>query len=122
MREKVAAAKTIHSAPCTGAGICAAQAGRSVQFHSAVAVACVARGYERAFIDLTVVRLRPLLPAEIERYLDADEPWDCAGSLRSEALGATLCEAIESQDPSGLIGLPLIALASVLRECGYRLP
>jgi septum formation protein len=98
------------------------QSGRAVEFHSAVAVVRMADRFERQFTDLSTVCLRPLGEAEIERYLDADQPWDCAGSLRSEALGAALCERIDSQDPTGLVGLPLIRLASVLRECGYPLP
>lgn len=99
-----------------------AQSGRDVQFLSAVAVVCAARGYEQQYTDLTRVALRPLGDDEIERYLEADQPWDCAGSLRSEALGVALCAAIDSQDPTGLVGLPLIRLAATLRECGYPLP
>ncbi len=60
--------------------------------------------------------------AEIEAYLAADQPYDCAGSLRSEALGISLCERIETQDPTALIGLPLIRLAASLRSCGFALP
>jgi septum formation protein len=98
------------------------QSGRPVVFYSAVAVVCQQRGYCRQFMDLTTVTLRALGDCEIEAYLDADQPYDCAGSLRSERLGISLCERIDSTDPTGLIGLPLIRLAATLRDCGYALP
>ncbi|MBS0388899.1 MAG: septum formation protein Maf [Proteobacteria bacterium] len=99
-----------------------AQSGRSVQFHSAVAVVHAARGRRDGFIDLTTVQLRTLTDAEIDAYVAADQPFDCAGSLRSEGLGISLCERIDSQDPTGLVGLPLIRLAAALRALGYALP
>ncbi len=99
-----------------------AQSGRSVQFHSAVAVVHAERAFRDRFIDQTTVVFRTLRDAEIDAYIAADQPFDCAGSLRSEALGLALCERIESQDPTGLIGLPLIRLAVSLRSCGYALP
>jgi septum formation protein len=99
-----------------------AQSGRSVQFHSAVALVHAGRGFSDCYTDQTTVVFRTLLAAEIDAYLAADQPFDCAGSLRSEALGLCLCERIESQDPTGLIGLPLIRLAASLRSCGYALP
>ena len=98
------------------------QSGRSVEFYSAVAVLCLQRGYCEQFLDLTTVHLRALTEAEIESYIRADEPFDCAGALRSESLGVSLCERIESNDPTGLIGLPLIRLSATLRACGYALP
>ena len=99
-----------------------AQSGRSVQFHSAVALVHAERAFSDGFTDLTTVVFRTLGDAEIDAYIAADQPFDCAGSLRSEALGLALCERIESQDPTGLIGLPLIRLAVSLRSCGYALP
>ncbi len=99
-----------------------AQSGRAVQFFSAVALIHAQRGYTHRFIDLTTVVFRTLSEAEIEAYLAADRPFDCAGSLRSEALGVSLCERIESHDPTALIGLPLISLAAGLRSCGFALP
>jgi septum formation protein len=99
-----------------------AQSGRSVQFHSAVAVVHAERAFSDCFTDQTTVVFRTLRAAEIDAYIAADQPFDCAGSLRSEALGPSLCERIESQDPTGLIGLPLIRLAVSLRSCGYALP
>jgi septum formation protein len=100
----------------------ARQSGKAVQFHSAVAVLCRARGFVDEFIDLTVVQLRTLSAQEIAAYVEADRPYDCAGSLRSESLGVALCERILSEDPTGLVGLPLVRLAASLRSCGYPLP
>ena len=99
-----------------------AQSGHAVQFYSAVALVHAARGYSAGFVDVTTVKFRDLSDTEIDAYLAADHPFDCAGSLRSEALGVTLCERIESEDPSALLGLPLIRLAAILRACGYALP
>ena len=98
------------------------QSGRKVLFYSAVAVVHAERGHVDRFVDLTTVVFRELGAAEIEAYLAADQPYDCAGSLRSEALGPSLCERIETHDPTALVGLPLIRLASSLRSCGYALP
>jgi septum formation protein len=94
--------------------------GREVVFHTAVCVA--AAGRELEFADRTVVRFRTLADAEIARYLEREQPFDCAGSFKSEGLGAALFEAIHNQDPTALIGLPLIALARALREVGFTLP
>ncbi|HEY4556526.1 MAG TPA: Maf family protein, partial [Lysobacter sp.] len=60
--------------------------------------------------------------AEIERYIAAERPFDCAGSFKSEGLGITLFDAIESTDPTALVGLPLIATARMLRDAGFALP
>jgi septum formation protein len=99
-----------------------AQSGRAVEFYSAVAIVHAAAGFADHFVDRTTVVFRALSAAEIEAYLAADAPYDCAGSLRSEALGLSLCERIETLDPTGLIGLPLIRLGASLRSCGYALP
>ena len=72
--------------------------------------------------DVTTVRFRTLASAEIERYVDAEQPFDCAGSFKSEGLGIALFDAIESSDPTALVGLPLIAVAKMLREAGFDLP
>ena len=69
-----------------------------------------------------MVQFRPLASAEIERYLHAEQPYDCAGSFKSEGLGISLFESIESRDPTALVGLPLIALAKALRQAGFVLP
>jgi len=94
--------------------------GRPVAFRTAV---CLMRGGASfdAF-DTTLVHFRHLDDAEIERYVDAEQPFDCAGSFKSEGLGIALFDAIETQDPTALIGLPLIATARLLREAGYPLP
>lgn len=97
-------------------------AGRSVVFHSAVCVVDGTTGNQQAFVDVTRVVFRALVRADIERYLHAEEPYDCAGSFKCEGLGISLFERIESQDPTGLVGLPLIALSQALRGCGFALP
>ena len=98
-----------------------AMSGRAVQFRTAV---CVQHADQapRFAIDTTTVRFRALSFAEIERYVDAEQPLDCAGSFKSEGLGITLFDAIETTDPTALIGLPLIATARLLREAGFVLP
>ena len=98
-----------------------AMSGRAIAFRTAVAVA-QADGRVFAALDTTTVRFRRLSPDEIARYVDAEQPFDCAGSFKSESLGITLFTAIESQDPTALIGLPLIATARLLREAGFTLP
>lgn len=95
--------------------------GRTVHFHTAVCV--LQQQHVRLASDITQVRFRELTPSEIERYLDAEpEAIHCAGSFMSEALGISLCETISSDDPSALIGLPLIATGRLLREAGYAIP
>ncbi|WP_295640725.1 Maf family nucleotide pyrophosphatase [uncultured Methylibium sp.] len=92
--------------------------GRTVIFHTALAVLRPEAGFERVLRVPVTVRFRPLDNAEIETYLRAEQPYDCAGSARSEGLGIVLLDAIESGDPTALIGLPLIATARLLREAG----
>lgn len=98
-----------------------ASSGREVAFHTAVALA---KGVSALapHLDTTRVRFRTLSTAEIARYVDAERPFDCAGSFKCEALGIALFEAIETQDPTALVGLPLIATARLLREAGFALP
>jgi septum formation protein len=95
--------------------------GQTVVFHTAVAVTCLATGFEQ--VDLADVRVvfRDYDDAEIEAYLRAEQPYDCAGSARSEGLGIAMLEAIESDDPSALVGLPLIRTARMLRAAGVRI-
>jgi septum formation protein len=90
--------------------------GRAVVFHTAVAVARPA-GLAEALVPV-MVRFRTLGAADIERYLRAETPYDCAGSARSEGLGVALLEAIESDDPTALVGLPLIRTCALLRAAG----
>jgi len=99
-----------------------AASGQRMQFHTSVSVYRHADRQTIRFSDLTVVQFRTLSNAEIERYLHAEQPYDCAGSFKAEGLGICLFEAIESSDPTALIGLPLIALAQALRQVGYTLP
>ncbi len=92
--------------------------GRRVVFHTAVAVVRRDRGFERALLAPVSVVFRHLASDEVERYLQIDTPYDCAGSAKSEALGVALLESIDSDDPTSLIGLPLIRTCALLREAG----
>lgn len=95
--------------------------GQSVLFITAVCVWL--HGQTQQHVSTTQVQFRPLSSAEIDRYLQQEpEAIHCAGSFMSEALGISLCSAIHSDDPSALIGLPLIATANMLRQNGYPLP
>ena len=96
-------------------------AGQCVRFHTAL---CLAHPDGRSFsaTDVTTVQFRMLDAAAIARYVDAEQPYDCAGSFKSEGLGICLFEAIENRDPTALIGLPLIATANLLRQAGFTLP
>jgi septum formation protein len=96
--------------------------GRIVQFHTALCLLDTCDGSIRTHVDVTVVHFRPLDQSEIQRYIQREQPLDFAGSFKGEGLGISLFERIDSQDPSALIGLPLIALARLLRECGVALP
>lgn len=94
-----------------------AMSGRTVVFQTAVAV--VRQGlFEEASLAPVTVRFRSLSPDEIERYLRLEQPYDCAGSAKSETLGIALLEAIESDDPTALVGLPLIRTCALLRAAG----
>ena len=97
-----------------------AMSGRSVHFHTAVCLA--GPGAAHSASDLTQVHFRDLSADEIERYLHAESPLDCAGSFKCEGLGISLFEAIDSRDPTALVGLPLIATARLLRQAGFRVP
>ncbi|MGS1079732.1 Maf family protein [Pseudoxanthomonas beigongshangi] len=97
-----------------------AMSGRAIRFHTALCLLGDEVRHEAS--DVTTVRFRALSAEEIERYVDTEQPFDCAGSFKSEGLGITLFEAIDSQDPTALIGLPLIALSRLLREAGFHLP
>ena len=96
--------------------------GRTVVFHTALAVVCRASGFEQQDLAPVEVRFRDLADDEIERYLRAEQPYDCAGSAKSEGLGIALLQAIVSDDPTALIGLPLIRTARLLRAAGLVLP
>jgi septum formation protein len=117
---------TILGKPGDAANACAqlaAASGRVVTFHTALCVIDT-RGREQrtyAAIDSTRVHFRELGDDEIRRYVERERPFDCAGSFKAEGLGIALFERIESQDPTALIGLPLIALCRLLRETGVEI-
>jgi septum formation protein len=92
--------------------------GRTAIFQTALAVLRPATGFERALLAPVRVRFRHLGEAEIERYLQLEQPYDCAGSAKCETLGIALLDAIDSDDPTALVGLPLIRTAQLLREAG----
>ncbi|MBI5259501.1 MAG: septum formation protein Maf [Burkholderiales bacterium] len=95
-----------------------AMRGRSVVFQTAVAVVRRSTGFEGVLLAPVRVRFRPLDDAEIEHYLRTEQPYDCAGSAKCETLGIALLEAIESDDPTALVGLPLIRTCTLLRMAG----
>ena len=95
-----------------------AMSGCSVVFHTAVAVVRAATGHAGSALVPVTVRFRTLNDTEIERYLHAEQPYDCAGSAKSESLGIALLDSIESSDPTALVGLPLIKTCQLLREAG----
>jgi septum formation protein len=95
--------------------------GRTVVFHTALTVMCLDSGFAQHALAPVRVRFRTLADAEIEAYLHAEQPYDCAGSAKSEGLGIALLEAIDSDDPTALVGLPLIRTCRLLRAAGLRL-
>jgi septum formation protein len=96
--------------------------GQTVVFQTAVAVVCIAASFEQVDLAPVEVKFRELSDDEIERYLRAEQPYDCAGSAKSEGLGIALLDAIHSDDPTALIGLPLIRTCRMLRAAGLVLP
>lgn len=95
--------------------------GRTVIFQTAVAVVCIDTGFEQVELAPVRVHFRDLTDAEIDSYLRAETPYDCAGSAKSEGLGIALLDTIESDDPTALVGLPLIRTARLLRAAGLSL-
>ena len=95
--------------------------GQTVVFQTAVAVVCHATGFEQMEVAAVLVRFRDLSDAEIEAYLQAEQPYDCAGSAKSEGLGIALLDAIDNDDPTALIGLPLIRTCRMLKSAGIPL-
>lgn len=100
----------------------AASSGREVHFHTALCLHDTRSGRDLVHADHTRVYFRSLGTDEITRYIEREQPLDCAGSFKCEGLGISLFERIDNEDPSALIGLPLIALARLLREAGIPLP
>jgi septum formation protein len=96
-----------------------ALSGRTIVFHTGIALVDAASGRSGSRMVDVRSTFRSLTDDAIERYLRAETPYDCAGAVKSEALGIALFESIESADPTALIGLPLIALVDLLREAGF---
>ncbi len=98
-----------------------AMRGQTVIFQTALAVVCAETGFEQADLAAVKVVFRDLSDDEIEHYLRAEQPYDCAGSAKSEGLGIALLERIDNDDPTALVGLPLIRTCRLLRAAGVKL-
>lgn len=96
--------------------------GQTVQFLTAISVLCEESAFHYERTVLTDICFRQLSPDEISRYVKQDLPLDCAGSFKSEAAGISLLSAMRSDDPTAIIGLPLIAVSEALRRAGFRVP
>jgi 7-methyl-GTP pyrophosphatase len=96
--------------------------GHTAHFYTACVLLGARAGQHLAHVDTTTVVFRALSASEIDRYVARERPFDCAGGFKAEALGVALLDCIESQDPTALIGLPLIWLAGALRAAGFQLP
>lgn len=92
--------------------------GQTVIFQTAVAVVCLESGFEQTALAAVRVKFRELDDAEIENYLRTEQPYDCAGSAKSEGLGIALLESIDSDDPTALVGLPLIRTCKMIQAAG----
>ena len=99
-----------------------AMSGQLVIFHTAVALVCHESGFSQQETAVVRVRFRDLSLKEIERYVRAEEPYDCAGSAKSEGLGVSLLASMDNDDPTALIGLPLIKTCKLLRAAGVVVP
>jgi septum formation protein len=95
--------------------------GRTVVFQTAVAVVCIESGYEAQSLAAVNVKFRDLSDDEIEHYLRIEQPYDCAGSAKSEGLGIALLESIDNDDPTALVGLPLIRTCRLIQAAGVKL-
>jgi len=96
--------------------------GQTVHFMTAVSVLCAESGFEFRQTIVTDIRFRDLAEDEILRYVENDLPLDCAGSFKSEAGGISLMNAMRSDDPTAIVGLPLISISEALRQAGYKVP
>jgi septum formation protein len=94
--------------------------GETVVFQTALAVVCADAGFERCELAVVRVQFRQLSDEEIEYYLRAEQPYDCAGSAKSEGLGIALLDRIDNDDPTALVGLPLIRTCRLLRAAGVK--
>ena len=95
--------------------------GKTVVFQTAVAVVCASSGFEQAELAQVRATFRSLTDAQIESYLRTEQPYDCAGSAKSEGLGIALLDRIDNDDPTALIGLPLIRTCQLLRAAGVNI-
>lgn len=100
----------------------AASSGHTLRFDTAVCLRGVSAGVDTTVTTRTEVRFRDLAPAEIERYVAADRPFDCAGAFKVESRGVGLFEWVRGDDPTALEGLPLITLCRLLRAAGFEVP
>ncbi len=105
-----------HERACEQLG---AASGRSQSFYTGLALVCVNQGFELFDLSEIKVRFRTLTPPQIETYLRREQPYDCAGSAKSEGLGIALLESINCSDSTALIGLPLTRLVALLASRGY---
>jgi len=96
--------------------------GQTVQFLTAVSVICADSKLSHQRTVVTEVHFRPLSSEEIRRYVELDKPLDCAGAFKSEAAGISLLEDMVSDDPTAIVGLPLITVSEALRKAGFNLP
>jgi len=96
--------------------------GQTVRFLTAVCVMCHESGFRHEETVVTEVLFRRLSEAEIRRYIELDSPLDCAGSFKSESAGTSLLQSMTSNDPTAIIGLPLITVSEGLRMAGYTVP
>lgn len=94
--------------------------GKTVIFQTAVAVVCLETGFAQMDLAQVKVKFREITDTEIETYLQAETPYDCAGSAKSEGLGIALLEAIDNDDPTALVGLPLIRTCRMIQAAGVR--
>ncbi len=96
-------------------------AGKTVQFHTSLCLLNAISGQRQQATETVTVTFKPLSQTIIEAYLKAEQPYNCAGAFKSEGLGTMLLESIQSQDPTALIGLPLIRLCQFLENEGIKL-
>ncbi|WP_157670103.1 nucleoside triphosphate pyrophosphatase [Chitinibacter sp. GC72] len=98
-----------------------AMRGQSIDFHTALALYNTASDTHQSIVDMTRVTMRNYSDEQIERYLQREQPYNCAGSAKTEGLGIVMIEKIESTDPSAIIGLPLMALVTMLNKEGFAI-
>ena len=96
--------------------------GGEITFLTGVCVVHISSGWSQHYVEPFSVGFRDLSQAEIERYVDTEQPYDCAGSFKSEGYGVCLCRYLRGDDPTALIGLPLVRLSQLLRDFGVQLP